>query len=70
MSSGSVRTRPRVALLSELPTPYRWPIFARLLDREDLDLRIFFCAETESDRSWEFDFHPDRRVRFLPVRTF
>jgi glycosyltransferase involved in cell wall biosynthesis len=58
-----------VALLSELPTPYRWPIFARLLRREDLDLRVFFCARTECDRSWKFDFQPDRRVRFLPVRT-
>ena len=23
--------RPRVAVLSELPTPYRWPVFAGLL---------------------------------------
>ena len=70
MSPGSGGERPRVALFSELPTPYRWPIFERLLERDDLDLRVFFCAETESDRSWKFDFRPDHRVRFLPVRTF
>ncbi len=70
MRAGGEDGRPRVALLSELPTPYRWPIFKRLLKRDDLDLRIFFCAESESDRSWKFDFRPDDRVRFLPVRTF
>jgi glycosyltransferase involved in cell wall biosynthesis len=70
MSPGNQGERPRVALFSELPTPYRWPVFERLLERDDLDLRVFFCAETESDRSWKFDFRPDHRVRFLPVRTF
>lgn len=70
MNPESRPRRPRIALLSELPTPYRWPIFARLLEREDLDLRVFFCARTESDRSWKFDFNPDKRVKFLPVRTF
>jgi len=69
MNAGREDGRPRVALLSELPTPYRWPIFKRLLERDDLHLRIFFCAKTESDRSWKFDFQPDHRVRFLPVRT-
>ena len=60
----------RVALFSELPTPYRWPVFQRLLERAEFDLRIFFCARSEPDRDWDFDFRPDRRVRFLPVRTF
>jgi glycosyltransferase involved in cell wall biosynthesis len=59
----------RVALISELPTPYRWPVFRRLLEREDLDLRVLFCARTERDRDFRFDFRPDERVRFLPVTT-
>lgn len=59
----------RVGLFSELPTPYRWPIFERLLARPELDLRVFYCAKSERDRDWRFDFRPDSRVRFLPVRT-
>jgi len=61
--------RPRVAVLSELPTPYRWPVFERLLDRPEIDLRVFYCARGEKDREWAFDFRPDERVRFLPVTT-
>lgn len=64
-----MRDRIRVALFSELPTPYRWPVFERLLDRPELDLRIFFCSRTEKDRAFRFDFRPDERVRFLPVVT-
>jgi glycosyltransferase involved in cell wall biosynthesis len=60
---------PRVAVFSELPTPYRWPVYRRLLARNDLELRIFFLSRSEPDRDWDFDFSPDRRVRFLPVGT-
>lgn len=59
----------RVALFSELPTPYRWPVFSAISKREDLDVDIFFCSRTEADREWEFDFHPCDKTRFLPVRT-
>jgi len=61
--------RPRVAVFSELPTPYRWPVFEKLLQRPEIDLRVFYCARREKDRDWAFDFRPDERVRFLPVTT-
>ncbi|MEN8148912.1 MAG: glycosyltransferase family 4 protein [Planctomycetota bacterium] len=64
-----MKGRLRVALFSELPTPYRWPVFERLLARPELSLRVFFCARGEPDRDWSFPFEPDGRVRFLPVTT-
>ena len=64
-----MRSVPRVALFSELPTPYRWPVFSAICERGDLDTRIFFCTRTEKDRQWQFDFHPGEETRFLPVRT-
>ncbi len=45
--------RLRVAVLSELPTPYRRPLFARLAARPDLDLRVLYYTRTESDRDWD-----------------
>ena len=32
----------KVTLVSELPTPYRWPVFARLLERPEIELGILF----------------------------
>ena len=65
---------PRVAVFSELPTPYRWPLFRALGRRDDLDLSVFFYTRTEADRDWgiDVDESPDARPRtaFLPVRTF
>jgi glycosyltransferase involved in cell wall biosynthesis len=60
---------PRVAVFSELPTPYRWPVYRRLLERPELDLSIYFLAGREPDRDWSFEFEPGRQVRFLPGHT-
>ena len=49
----------RVAVLSELPTPYRWPLFERLGRRAGLDLTVFFYARTEADRDWGLDVGND-----------
>lgn len=52
----AVRDGPlRVALLSELPTPYRWPLFQRVAEREDLDVTVFFYSRSEADRDWGLD---------------
>lgn len=61
---------PRVVVLSELPTPYRWPLFQRLLARDDVDVRVWFYARTEADRRWELDVQPSARVEFLPGRVW
>lgn len=42
-------------VVSEIPTPYRLPLFARLAKRPELDLEVAFCAEAEYDRPWEIE---------------
>jgi len=62
----------RVAVLSELPTPYRWPLFRRVAALDGLDVSIFFYAHTESDRDWGLDIESAvaPRVSFPRGRVF
>ena len=45
----------RVALVTNIPAPYRVPVYGLLGARPDLDLRLFFCSERESDRAWDLE---------------
>jgi glycosyltransferase involved in cell wall biosynthesis len=44
--------RLRVAVLSELPTPYRWPLFVKVAQAGPVDLTVLYYAATEADRDW------------------
>jgi len=52
---------PRVTILTEIPTPVRDPLWARLSCEPDLSLRVLYCAATERGRSWraEWPMPPD-----------
>ncbi len=45
--------RLRVAVLSELPTPYRWPLFVKVAQAGPVDLTVLYYAKTEADRDWD-----------------
>jgi glycosyltransferase involved in cell wall biosynthesis len=63
----------RVAVLSELPTSYRWPLFQRVAQAPGLDVTVFYYARNESDRGWTVPVDGDGgspRVEFLPGRAF
>jgi glycosyltransferase involved in cell wall biosynthesis len=65
----------RVAVLSELPTPYRWPLFERVAAEPSLAVTVFFYSRNEADRGWTVPVDaaggPGRpAVEFLPGRTF
>jgi glycosyltransferase involved in cell wall biosynthesis len=63
---GSASTaRPRILVLSEIPTPYRLPLYQRLYARADLDVDIVFCARDEPDRPWAIE----SALRALPHRV-
>ena len=47
--------RPRVVFWDNLPSPYGVEQYNLLADRARLDLRVWFNARTESDRSWTVD---------------
>lgn len=42
----------RVALISEIPTPYRDPVLERISRLDNSQLNVFYCAATESGRGW------------------
>lgn len=42
-------------MLSEIPTPYRAPLYQRLAARDDIDLDVLFCSAEQPDRPWDLD---------------
>ncbi|HKP54374.1 MAG TPA: glycosyltransferase family 4 protein [Chloroflexia bacterium] len=60
----------RVALLTEIISPYRVPVFNHLARDPRIELRVLFLAETEDRRSWRV---PRSEIRFpfhvLPGRV-
>jgi len=42
----------RLLVLTRIIAPYRIPVFNELADRPEIELRVVYLAETESDRSW------------------
>lgn len=50
--------RPRLVVLTNIPTPYRTPFFDVLAERMELrglDLHVLYCAEREPNRHWTID---------------
>jgi glycosyltransferase involved in cell wall biosynthesis len=45
--------RPRILTISEIPTPYRLPVYRALADRPEFDFEVVFCAAEQPDRPWE-----------------
>jgi glycosyltransferase involved in cell wall biosynthesis len=43
---------PRVLVISEIPTPYRVPLYERIADARRVDLSVVFLAHEEPDRPW------------------
>ena len=43
----------RVAIIHNIIAPYRIPVFEKLAKNPSIDLKVFYCAETHSDRNWE-----------------
>jgi len=64
--------RPRILAISEIPTPYRLPLYRALAARDDLDLEVVFCAAEQPDRPWhlgdELAGVPHRVLRNIPLR--
>lgn len=63
-TSSAPATRPRVALLTEVASPYRLPVFSCLAADTRFTLRVFFLAEKIRGRDWsvslgslEFPYH-------------
>jgi glycosyltransferase involved in cell wall biosynthesis len=42
----------KVALVLNMPTPYKTPVFQRLSERPDINLTLIYCSHSEPDREW------------------
>jgi glycosyltransferase involved in cell wall biosynthesis len=61
----------KVALVLNIPTPYRVPVFQRVSAAVDIDLHLIYCSHTEPDREWVLErstlseiFLKDRMIRW------
>ena len=45
--------RIRVAIVTNIPAPYRLPVYDYLMAEGDIDLKLFYCSGKEPDRAWD-----------------
>jgi glycosyltransferase involved in cell wall biosynthesis len=53
--AGGVGPAPRVrlAIVTNIPAPYRVPIFNRVAEHQGIELQVFYSARKEPDREWD-----------------
>lgn len=57
----------RAAIVTNIPAPYRVPVYALLAASPGIDLKLFFCSGREPDREWTLP-PLDFAHEFLPQR--
>ncbi len=60
----------RIVFVSEIPVSYRHGLFAHLREQSDLDIRVLYLADRQTDRPWESTIGRADWCRVLPSRTF
>lgn len=68
----AVIRRLRVVIVTNIPAPYRLPIYALLAQQPDLDLHVVFSSGREPDREWNLGpahfAHSFLQERFVTIR--
>jgi glycosyltransferase involved in cell wall biosynthesis len=59
--------RTKVGFLTNIYAPYKEPLLAELATH--VDLKVFYCAESEPNRSWAVNFSGAYEYELLPGRT-
>lgn len=54
----------KVAMVTNIPAPYRIPVYERLAKRKGIDLCVFFCSGREPDREWDLQQAGYKQVYF------
>jgi len=49
----AARPRARVAVVTNIPAPYRLPVYDALAAEPDIDLTVIYCSGREPDRAAE-----------------
>lgn len=72
LSKNNAPPRIRVAMVTNIPAPYRIPVYENLVRHEDIDFCVFFCSGREPDREWDLQGQKYRQVylkeKFLTYR--
>lgn len=69
MQSNMSKSRPtRVGFLTNMYTPYKEAMFREIAKL--VDLKVYYCAERESDRDWEVKFSGTYDYELLPGKTW
>ncbi len=55
----------KVAIISEIPVPYRSPMFEMLSRESKCEIKVFYCAKTEYGRDWDLDFRQNYDFEIL-----
>lgn len=62
----------KIAIVTNIPTPYRNPVYSKLSHFDKVDLFVFYCSFTEPNRSWkqqnldfEHKFLSNKKDRFV-----
>ena len=45
----------RVVIVTNIPAPYRLPVYALLAQDPDIDLHVVYCSGREPDRAWNLE---------------
>lgn len=59
----------RVAILTNIPNPYQIAFFRKLSSQKNIDIFVYYCSNTESDRDWRVDFGYGYNFALLPGIT-
>lgn len=58
------RHRIKVAMVTNIPAPYRLQVFEHLVAHDELDFCAFYCSGREPDREWDLKVSPVKQVFF------
>lgn len=61
--------RYKVAFITNIPTPYKIPLFERLARHPSIDFKVYFTAVSAKNRTWVVDLGDKFKYRILPGFT-
>ena len=56
----------KVAIIHNIISPYRTPLFEGLANHPSIDLTVYFCSQTHKDREWEIPVSDKYNYTVLP----
>jgi len=56
----------KIAIISEIPTPYRTPFFQMLFEKAFKNIKVFFCSLSSPNRKWKIKMDESFPYKILP----